>query len=94
MVKSELIANLKAANPNLPAKDIEAMVSRLFELVSEALVKGERVELRGLGTFHLGSRSARRMVDPRTGAERGLPSRRTILFKPGVWFKAGQDEED
>jgi len=87
VVKSELINMLKESHPHLPAKDVEAMVSRLFELVTEALANGERVELRGLGTFHLGSRATRRMVDPRTGVERKLPDRRTVLFKPGVWFK-------
>lgn len=89
MVKSELIANIKTANPHLPGRDVEAMVARLFEMVSDSLVDGDRVELRGLGTFHLGSRAARRMVDPRSGQERGLPPRKTILFKPGVWFKNG-----
>ena len=91
MVKSELISSLRSAQPHLPAKDVEALVNRLFELMAEALSRGERVELRGLGTFHLGSRAARRMVDPRTGQERSLPTRRTVLFKPGVWFKAERD---
>ncbi len=93
MVKSELITKLKETHPHLPAKDVEGMVSRLFDLVTEALANGERVELRGLGTFHLGSRAARRMVDPRTGLERGLPPRKTVLFKPGVWFKASRNEQ-
>ena len=91
MVKSELIAKLKLAHPHLPTGDVETIVARLFELMAEALAKGERVELRGLGTFHLGSRAARRMVDPRTGLERNLPARRTVLFKPGVWFKDRPD---
>ena len=92
MVKSELITKLKESHPHLPAKDVESMVSRRFDLVTEALANGDRVELRGLGTFHLGSRAARRMVDPRTGLERGLPARRTVLFKPGVWFKNNRKE--
>ena len=88
MVKSQLIAQLVATYPHLPPRDVVAMVERLFELMSESLNRGERVEVRGFGSFRLGSRAARRMVDPRNGETRNLPTRKTILFKPGVWFKA------
>lgn len=87
MVKSQLISRLAAIHPHLPLKDIASMVERLFELLSESLAQGKRVEIRGFGTFSLGSRAARRMVDPRTGVVRHLSARKTVLFKPGVWFK-------
>jgi len=88
MVKSQLIANLVAEHPHLPASDVAAMVERVFELMAGSLAQGERVEVRGFGTFRLGSRAARRMVDPRSGQVRALPTRRTVLFKPGRWFKS------
>ncbi len=90
MVKSELISRLVAEHPHLPKADVTEMVERVFEMISESLVQGERVEVRGLGTFHLGSRASRRMVDPRSGRERNLPARKTVLFKPGAWFKNGR----
>lgn len=93
MVKSELIARLVATHPHLPAADVVEMVDRVFELMAESLTSGERVEVRGLGTFHLGSRAARRMVDPRTGESRQLPQRNTILFKPGSWFREDRPDE-
>jgi len=88
VVKSQLIAQLIAAHPHLPPQDVLGMVERLFELMSESLKRGDRVEIRGFGSFRLGSRASRRMVDPRSGETRNLPARKTILFKPGVWFKA------
>lgn len=94
MVKSELISTLVAQHPHLPKADVVEMVERVFELISDSLSEGERVEVRGLGTFHLGARASRRMVDPRNGQERSLPSRKTVLFKPGAWFKNGDGSDD
>ncbi len=93
MVKSELIARVKAAHPHLPGEDVTHMVERVFELMSLSLVRDERVEVRGLGAFRLGFRAARRMVDPRTGLVRRLKGRRTVLFKPGAWFKAHRERQ-
>lgn len=90
MVKSELINKMVAEHPHLPKADVVEMVERVFEMISDSLIEGDRVEVRGLGTFHLGSRASRRMVDPRSGEERSLPERTTVLFKPGAWFKNGK----
>lgn len=93
MVKSELIARLVKSHPYLPTADVADMVDRVFELIAESLVNGDRVEVRGLGTFHIGSRAPRRMVDPRTREARQLPQRNTILFKPGSWFRNRDPEK-
>ena len=51
MTKSELIAALAEANPHLTGKDVETIVATIFDEISHALARGERVELRGFGAF-------------------------------------------
>ena len=92
MVKSELITRLKESHPHLPAKDVEGMVSRLFDLVTEALANGERVETAGFGHFSPGLQSSPQNGRPpdRSGARFAFPQ--YVLFKPGVWFKANRSD--
>lgn len=59
MTKSELIARLAEANPHLFQRDIERIVSTVFEEIAEALARGDRVELRGFGAFSVKQREAR-----------------------------------
>jgi len=67
MTKSELTADLAAANPHLTGRDVELIVATVFDEITAALARGERVELRGFGAFTVKHRSARTGRNPRTG---------------------------
>jgi integration host factor subunit beta len=83
MTKSDLIKRLADANPHLYMRDIERIVSTVFEQISSALARGDRVELRGFGAFSIRGRSARTGRNPRTGAEVDVPDKRVPYFKTG-----------
>lgn len=83
MIKSELIAKIAEAHPNLYQRDVELVVSKIFEEISEALAKGDRVELRGFGAFSVKMREARTARNPRTGEMVEVPEKRAPAFKAG-----------
>ena len=83
MTKSDLIKRLADANPHLYLRDIERIVSTVFDEVTEALVRGDRVELRGFGAFSVRQRSSRVGRNPRTGAEVKVPDKVVPYFKTG-----------
>lgn len=88
MIKSELVQKLADENPNLFHRDIEKIVSILFEEIAESLARGERVELRGFGAFSVKHRPARVGRNPRSGE----PVRINEKFAP--FFKAGKELRD
>lgn len=88
MTKSELIAELAAANPHLLARDAELIVATVFEQIVLALAAGERVELRGFGAFTVKRRNARTGRNPRTGQAVAVEEK----FVP--FFKAGKELRD
>ena len=67
MTKSELISRIAELNPHLFQRDVESIVSTIFEEVATALARGDRVELRGFGAFSVKSRNSRIGRNPRTG---------------------------
>ena len=67
MVKSELILRIADANLQLPLKDVERIVCIIFEKITDALERGNRVELRGFGVFSTKQRDARVGRNPKTG---------------------------
>ena len=83
MVKSELIMRLAERNPHLYQRDIERIVSTIFEEVSSALARGDRVELRGFGAFSVKRRAARVARNPRTGASVSVEEKFVPFFKTG-----------
>ncbi len=83
MVKSELIMRLAELNPHLYQRDIERIVSTVFEEVSQALARGDRVELRGFGAFSVKRRAARVARNPRTGAAVNVAEKHVPFFKTG-----------
>ncbi|HBT42954.1 MAG TPA: integration host factor subunit beta, partial [Rhodospirillaceae bacterium] len=66
MTKSELIARLAADNPHLYQRDVERIVSTIFDEITGALAQGDRVELRGFGAFSVKQRGSRTGRNPRT----------------------------
>ena len=83
MTKSELIARLAAQNPSLYHRDIERLVNTVFDTITEALVVGDRVELRGFGAFSLREREGRMGRNPRTGEAVSVNAKRMPFFKMG-----------
>ncbi len=83
MIKSELIARLAEANPHLYHRDVERIVSTVFEEITQALARGDRVELRGFGAFSVKTRPARMGRNPRTGEAVAVEEKRVPYFKTG-----------
>ncbi len=83
MTKSELIAELSAANPHLRGQDVELIVATIFSEITTALARGERVELRGFGAFTVKRRDARTGRNPRTGEAVPVDEKAVPFFKAG-----------
>jgi len=83
MTKSELIQRLADLNPHLYLRDVEKIVETVFDEVSDALVRGDRVELRGFGAFSIKEREARIGRNPRTGDSVQVEAKRLPFFKTG-----------
>ena len=83
MTKSELIMRLAEANPHLYQRDVERIVSTIFEEISQALESGDRVELRGFGAFSIKRRDARTGRNPRTGDAVTVREKCVPYFKTG-----------
>ncbi len=83
MIKSELIAKLVDANPHLYQRDVERIVNTIFDEITDALSRGDRVELRGFGAFSIKHRAARTGRNPRTGESVGVDEKYVPYFKTG-----------
>lgn len=83
MIKSELIAKLAEENPHLYQRDVERIVSTIFDSISQALADGDRVELRGFGAFSVKHRDGRVGRNPRTGESVEVPEKSVPFFKTG-----------
>ena len=83
MTKSELIQRLAEMNPHLYLRDIEKIVETVFQEISNALARGDRVELRGFGAFSVKHRESRVGRNPRTGDTVKVESKRLPFFKTG-----------
>ena len=83
MTKSELIEVIAKKQKHLPAKDVELAVKHLLELMGNALAGGERIEIRGFGSFSLHFRPPRMGRNPKTGEAVALAGKHVPHFKPG-----------
>jgi integration host factor subunit beta len=83
LTKSELIAELAAANPALRSLDVESIVATIFDEITYALTRGERVELRGFGAFTVKHRDARTGRNPKTGTLVSVNEKSVPFFKAG-----------
>tara|TARA_B100000029_G_scaffold292522_1_gene286010 strand:- start:106 stop:432 length:327 start_codon:yes stop_codon:yes gene_type:complete len=83
MTKSELIDKLAEKQPQLAYRDIELAVKTVLELMTQQLANGERIEIRGFGSFSLHHRPGRVGRNPKTGAPVSLPEKHVPHFKPG-----------
>jgi integration host factor subunit beta len=83
MVRSEFINILAERQPHLLPHDIELAVNCMLEQMSLSLEEGERIEIRGFGSFSLHRRLPRQAPNPKTGEAVHLPAKVAIHFKPG-----------
>jgi len=83
MTKSELIARLAEANPHLYQRDVERIVTTIFDEITSSLARGDRVELRGFGAFSVKERGARVGRNPRTGEAVNVAAKYIPYFKSG-----------
>jgi integration host factor subunit beta len=93
MTKSELILRLAERNPHLYQRDVERIVATVFDEISVALARGQRVELRGFGAFSVKRRDARQGRNPRTGETVAVTSKRIPFFKTGKQLRDRLNEK-
>lgn len=83
MIKSELIAKLVSKLKDVPEKEITKSVNLILDTMSEALSQGERIEIRGFGSFSLHYRPPRNAHNPKTGDKVVTQAKYSPHFKPG-----------
>lgn len=83
MTKSELIERIASRQTQLSAKDVELAVKTILEHMSQTLASGERIEIRGFGSFSLHFREPRQGRNPKTGETVELSGKYVPHFKPG-----------
>ena len=92
MTKSELIARLAERFPQLVAKDADFAVKMILDAMSEALVCGDRIEIRGFGSFALNYRPPRTGRNPKSGEKVSVPSKWVPHFKAGKELRERVDQ--
>lgn len=92
MTKSELIESLSRKQNHLAYKDVELAVKSLLEQMSQSLATGNRIEIRGFGSFSLHYRPPRVGRNPKTGESVTLPGKHVPHFKPGKELRERVDE--
>ncbi|MDP3561632.1 MAG: integration host factor subunit beta [Legionellaceae bacterium] len=83
MIKSELIANLSAKMTHLSERAVSNSVNQLLQLMRDALIDGQRIEIRGFGSFSLHYRPPRNAHNPKTGERVTTVEKYSPHFKPG-----------
>ncbi len=83
MTRSQLILRLAAQNPDLTHREVERLVSAIFETIAAGLARGDRIEIRGFGSFTVKDYAPRIGRNPRTGEAVQVPAKRHPNFKSG-----------
>jgi len=86
MKKSDLVDAI-SGKAGLPKAQVQQMVDDVFDLIADGLAKGEKIDLRGFGTFSVRDSAARTGRNPQTGEPISIPARRVPGFKPGKELK-------
>ena len=83
MIRSDLIQRLVEKHPNLPPTGVESAVKIMLDHLRETLVDGDRIEVRGFGSFSIRTHDSKQGRNPKTGESVFVPARRSVHFKPG-----------
>ena len=86
MTKADLVESI-AKEAEMTKKDAEQLVEIIFDSIVSTLNKGEKIELRGFGSFRVRHRNARKGRNPKTGEAVSIPAKRVAYFKPGKDLK-------
>jgi len=86
MTKADLVEQV-ANEAEMTKKDAEQLVEIIFDSIIGALNNGEKIELRGFGSFRVRQRDARKGRNPKTGTAVNIPAKRVAYFKPGKELK-------
>jgi len=93
MTRSDLVEDLAARFDQLTQRDAELAVKTILDAVSDALVRGQRIEIRGFGSFSVTRRPARLGRNPRSGEAVHIPAKRVPHFKPGKALREDVDRD-
>ncbi len=93
MTRRELIEAIATRRPNLPRREVEHAVNEIFKAMVDVLRRGERIEIRGFGSFVVKRRAARVGLNPRTGAAVHVPAKWTPFFKAGKEIRERVDAD-
>ena len=88
MIKSELVQRIADRHPDLLQRHAETVVNAVLDEITDALARGDRVEVRGFGTFSVKRRDARTGRNPRTGAQVPVGEKAVPVFKAGKEMRA------
>jgi len=91
MTKSELIELIARKQDQFSQKDVELAINHIIEVMIDSLAAGERIEIRGFGSFSIHHRQPRIGRNPKTGEKVSLPARRVPHFKPGKLLRERVD---
>ena len=91
MTRSDLVEELAARFSQLTHRDAEFAVKTLLDAMSDALVRGNRIEIRGFGSFSVSRRPPRMGRNPRSGESVAIPEKRVPHFKPGKALRESVD---
>lgn len=92
MTRSDLVEELAARFGQLTHRDAEYAVKTILDAISDALVRGHRIEIRGFGSFSINRRSPRIGRNPRSGESVAIPEKRVPHFKPGKALREAVDQ--
>lgn len=93
MTKSVLIEKVSERVGSLTRKQTEIVVDTVFDSIKEALVKGEKIEIRGFGNFRPKMRNPRKARNPKTGEKVNVPGKRVLHFKVGKALREAMNPE-
>lgn len=93
MTKRDLIEEVAEQYPRFSRREAEVMVNAVFDSMMKALVQGERIEIRGFGSFIIKDRPAREGRNPRTGTVVSVAAKRVLLFKVGKELRLRVDNQ-
>lgn len=93
MTRSELVQRIAELNPHLYLRDVEKIVETIFSEITQALSRGDRVELRGFGAFSVKHREARIGRNPRTGETVKVDEKRLPFFKTGKALREALNDD-
>ncbi len=93
MTRSDLVEELAARFGQLTHHDAEYAVKKILDTMSDALVRGHRIEIRGFGSFSINRRPPRMGRNPRSGESVAIPEKRVPHFKPGKALREAVDSK-